>query len=179
MMMLSSTLSTPQPAIVCISPSSPSPSKPISYIFPAPLLPKTIKPRNFIHSPFQAVRSHVSSSSYVSNLEISSSLQTQVLNAHMSQFSKRRSVFVSGILTLKRRYGEACIRCSPVGEDKQQTSAEGENSLRKDGDGADWTTSVLLFVFWAGVMYYVFQLAPDQTPVCSALFLAFSLFLYI
>lgn len=35
-----------------------------------------------------------------------------------------------------------------------------------DGGGSDWTTSVLLFGLWAGLMYYVFQLAPDQTPVC-------------
>jgi hypothetical protein len=31
---------------------------------------------------------------------------------------------------------------------------------------SDWTTSVLLFGIWAGLMYYVFQLAPNQTPVC-------------
>jgi hypothetical protein len=36
------------------------------------------------------------------------------------------------------------------------------------GDGnnwSDWVTSGLLFGLWAGLMYYVFQLAPNQTPV--------------
>lgn len=33
------------------------------------------------------------------------------------------------------------------------------------GEGRDWTTSILLFVFWAGLMFYVFNLAPNQTPV--------------
>ena len=35
---------------------------------------------------------------------------------------------------------------------------------------SDWTTSVLLFGIWAGLMYYVFQLAPNQTPVRTALY---------
>lgn len=29
----------------------------------------------------------------------------------------------------------------------------------------NWATSFLLFAFWAGLMYYVFFLAPNQTPV--------------
>ena len=33
------------------------------------------------------------------------------------------------------------------------------------GEGRDWTTSILLFVLWAGLMFYVFNLAPNQTPV--------------
>ncbi|CAL9105448.1 unnamed protein product [Musa acuminata var. zebrina] len=40
-----------------------------------------------------------------------------------------------------------------------------------DGGGSDWTTSVLLFGLWAGLMYYVFQLAPDQTPYRDIYFL--------
>lgn len=32
-------------------------------------------------------------------------------------------------------------------------------------EGRDWTTSFLLFVLWAGLMYYVFNLSPNQTPV--------------
>lgn len=31
-------------------------------------------------------------------------------------------------------------------------------------EGRDWTTSFLLFVLWAGLMYYVFNLSPNQTP---------------
>ena len=33
------------------------------------------------------------------------------------------------------------------------------------GKLSDWTTSVLIFGIWAGLMYYIFQLAPNQTPV--------------
>lgn len=49
-----------------------------------------------------------------------------------------------------------------------------ENELLDDGetggDGGgeeerDWTTSFLLFAFWAGLMYYVCVLSPNQTPV--------------
>ncbi|KAL1555428.1 hypothetical protein AAHA92_11169 [Salvia divinorum] len=35
----------------------------------------------------------------------------------------------------------------------------------------DWTTSFLLFAFWTGLMYYVFFLAPNQTPVTDVYFL--------
>ncbi|WVZ88318.1 hypothetical protein U9M48_034853 [Paspalum notatum var. saurae] len=36
---------------------------------------------------------------------------------------------------------------------------------------SDWTTSVLLFGVWAGILYYVFQLAPNQTPYRDTYFL--------
>ncbi|KAK4397714.1 hypothetical protein Sango_1246900 [Sesamum angolense] len=60
------------------------------------------------------------------------------------------------------------------------SSSSEENELLADGgnggDGGggeerDWTTSFLLFAFWAGLMYYVFFLAPDQTPVTDVYFL--------
>ncbi|KAL0536889.1 hypothetical protein IC582_025852 [Cucumis melo] len=39
------------------------------------------------------------------------------------------------------------------------------------GEGRDWTTSILLFVLWAGLMFYVFNLAPNQTPSTDLYFL--------
>ncbi|KAF8410880.1 hypothetical protein HHK36_003417 [Tetracentron sinense] len=39
------------------------------------------------------------------------------------------------------------------------------------GDGRDWTTSILLFVLWAALMYYVFMLTPNQTPFRDMYFL--------
>ncbi|CAK9167192.1 unnamed protein product [Ilex paraguariensis] len=39
------------------------------------------------------------------------------------------------------------------------------------GEERDWTTSFLLFGFWVGLMYYVFILAPNQTPVTDVYFL--------
>lgn len=38
-------------------------------------------------------------------------------------------------------------------------------------EGRDWTTSFLLFVLWAGLMYYVFNLSPNQTPSRDRYFL--------
>jgi hypothetical protein len=33
------------------------------------------------------------------------------------------------------------------------------------GEGRDWTTSILLLVLWGALLYYVFNLSPNQTPV--------------
>ncbi|KAL0445105.1 UNVERIFIED_CONTAM: hypothetical protein Slati_2233200 [Sesamum latifolium] len=49
--------------------------------------------------------------------------------------------------------------------------ADGGNGGDGGGEERDWTTSLLLFAFWAGLMYYVFFLAPDQTPVTDVYFL--------
>lgn len=32
-------------------------------------------------------------------------------------------------------------------------------------EGRDWTSSILLFALWGALLYYCFNLAPDQTPV--------------
>ncbi|KAL8150961.1 hypothetical protein V2J09_020769 [Rumex salicifolius] len=40
-----------------------------------------------------------------------------------------------------------------------------------DQTETDWTTSILLFVLWAALMYYVFNLTPDQTPSRDEYFL--------
>ncbi|KAL6554464.1 hypothetical protein OROMI_020137 [Orobanche minor] len=50
------------------------------------------------------------------------------------------------------------------------SSSEEEDELiagcgKNNGEGRGWTTSFLLFAFWDGLMYYVFVLAPNQTPV--------------
>ncbi|KAL6529840.1 hypothetical protein OROGR_015463 [Orobanche gracilis] len=50
------------------------------------------------------------------------------------------------------------------------SSSEEENELiagggNNNGEGRGWTSSFLLFASWAGLMYYVFVLAPNQTPV--------------
>ncbi|GMP53225.1 hypothetical protein CsSME_00018754 [Camellia sinensis var. sinensis] len=41
----------------------------------------------------------------------------------------------------------------------------GRTSSSPGGDGGDWTTSFLLFLLWGGLMYYIFNLTPNQTPV--------------
>lgn len=39
------------------------------------------------------------------------------------------------------------------------------------GEGRDWTSSVLLFALWGALLYYCFNLAPDQTPTQDLYFL--------
>ncbi|XP_027343264.1 uncharacterized protein LOC113855831 [Abrus precatorius] len=43
-------------------------------------------------------------------------------------------------------------------------SLKRESEVGGNGNGRDWTTSVLLFLLWGALMYYVFLLAPNQTP---------------
>ncbi|CAN1127975.1 hypothetical protein LINPERPRIM_LOCUS29924 [Linum perenne] len=40
-----------------------------------------------------------------------------------------------------------------------------------NGESRDWTTSILLFVFWGGILFYVFTLTPNQTPSRDMYFL--------
>ncbi|KAH6780994.1 transmembrane protein [Perilla frutescens var. hirtella] len=64
-------------------------------------------------------------------------------------------------------------------QDPSLVSSSDENEPLDDGETGgggggeeerDWTTSFLLFAFWAGLMYYVFFLAPNQTPVTDSYF---------
>lgn len=53
---------------------------------------------------------------------------------------------------------------SPERSEVEDEDGGGENG-GDDGEGWSWTLSLLLFGFWAGLMYYVLILAPNQTPV--------------
>ncbi|KAL6330393.1 hypothetical protein AAG906_040323 [Vitis piasezkii] len=52
-----------------------------------------------------------------------------------------------------------------------EKGAKLESENGDGGDGGDWTTSALLFVLWVGLIYYVFNLTPDQTPSRDVYFL--------
>lgn len=69
------------------------------------------------------------------------------------------------------RGGTQICRSSFDTGDQEDTVAEKEDESEsekgKGGEGGDWTTSALLFVLWVGLLYYVFNLTPDQTPVSS------------
>lgn len=52
-----------------------------------------------------------------------------------------------------------------------EKGAKSESENGDGGDGGDWTTSALLFVLWVGLIYYVFNLTPDQTPSRDVYFL--------
>ncbi|MCL7035389.1 hypothetical protein MKW94_022903 [Papaver nudicaule] len=54
---------------------------------------------------------------------------------------------------------------------KKSTTDESKLGNNNGGDGGDWTTSILLFGLWAGLMYYVFMLTPNQTPSRDRYFL--------
>lgn len=66
------------------------------------------------------------------------------------------------------------VRSSVETQDPQEPNVEKEVPLKmkKNGDdGRDWTTSILLFLLWGGIMYYVFNIAPNQTPSMDKYFL--------
>ncbi|RAL42797.1 unnamed protein product [Cuscuta campestris] len=56
-------------------------------------------------------------------------------------------------------------------EEDELGGVDGGGNGGGDGDGWAWTTSFLLFGFWAGLMYYVFFLSPNQTPSTDLYFL--------
>ncbi|KAF9624038.1 hypothetical protein IFM89_007736 [Coptis chinensis] len=56
-------------------------------------------------------------------------------------------------------------------ENPKETLPEDENNSNKLGTERDWTTSILLFALWTGLMYYVFVLTPNQTPSRDMYFL--------
>ncbi|KAH7684144.1 hypothetical protein IHE45_05G226700 [Dioscorea alata] len=65
------------------------------------------------------------------------------------------------------------VCCSSI---ESQSNSEGNEEGRpvrkvRNKRVSDWTTSVLLFGFWAGLMFYIFQLTPNQTPVRDEYFL--------
>ncbi|CAA6670706.1 unnamed protein product [Spirodela intermedia] len=59
-----------------------------------------------------------------------------------------------------------------LGRREPRRRSDGPRGGWGSGDGEeDWTTSVLLFALWAALVYYVAQLAPDQTPSRDMYFL--------
>lgn len=52
-------------------------------------------------------------------------------------------------------------------EDKGDSLEGGLGGGGNGGQGRDWTTSILLLVLWGALMYYVFNLTPNQTPVLA------------
>lgn len=73
------------------------------------------------------------------------------------------------ISTFQKRGGLQICQSSFNTQNPEDPAAEKGAKLESEngdgGDGGDWTTSALLFVLWVGLIYYVFNLTPDQTPV--------------
>uniref|UniRef100_A0A453NEC7 Uncharacterized protein n=1 Tax=Aegilops tauschii subsp. strangulata TaxID=200361 RepID=A0A453NEC7_AEGTS len=106
--------------------------------------------------------------------------------AAVTQTSASLSTFLpgrgGGAAAPRRGWAQICRDSSRPGADAAEQDRESKNDLAtatvpKIGGGggggggggqlSDWITSVLLFGIWAGLMYYVLQLAPNQTPVCT------------
>ncbi|VAI44119.1 unnamed protein product [Triticum turgidum subsp. durum] len=97
-------------------------------------------------------------------------------NASLSTFLPGRG---GAAAAPRRGWAQICRDSSRPGADAAEQDRESKNDLAtatvpKIGGGgggggqlSDWITSVLLFGIWAGLMYYVLQLAPNQTPVCT------------
>ena len=78
-------------------------------------------------------------------------------------YSKRRSqICGERFLLRKRNFAGGESTEGPSGE--EELAVPEVDNVGGDADD-DWTTSVLLFVLWAALVFYVTQLAPDQTPV--------------
>ncbi|XP_022771654.1 uncharacterized protein LOC111314494 [Durio zibethinus] len=56
-------------------------------------------------------------------------------------------------------------------QNSEEETGQNKESSVKGKEGRDWTTSILLFVLWSALMYYVFNLAPNQTPSRDLYFL--------
>lgn len=91
------------------------------------------------------------------------------------QYNNNFNDFISETITMKKRNLQLQKFCfySSLDTDRnpQEPAFENEDYVEEEvggggsGPGRDWTTSFLLFGLWAGLMYYVFFLAPNQTPV--------------
>ncbi|GAB4825315.1 hypothetical protein Ancab_008187 [Ancistrocladus abbreviatus] len=58
--------------------------------------------------------------------------------------------------------------------EKEASVEKGINNSGGSGmgeGGRDWTTSILLFLLWSALLYYVFNLSPNQTPSRDMYFL--------
>ncbi|XP_078171300.1 uncharacterized protein LOC144565421 [Carex rostrata] len=97
-------------------------------------------------------------------------LDPQNFSVARSLVPMKRSSIKSLKLDTQIQEKENEVRVSKGGDD-----GGGGNKWNDDGGGGnnwnDWVTSGLLLGLWAGLMYYVFQLAPNQTPYRDRYFL--------
>lgn len=112
--------------------------------------------------------------------KLKTSLQSQQLRPRIS-FRKTSSSFsafckphnhTSSILAFQKKRLTQICHCILTSQDSEDAVAEKRDSSEaglggggNDGDGRDWATSILLLVLWGALMYYVFNLTPNQTPV--------------
>lgn len=95
--------------------------------------------------------------------------QLRVLPDRLAMASGSLDVKTKSPLDAFQRKGRLQICHSSLNQQqnlKEESEAGGDGTGNGNGgQGRDWTTSILLFLLWAALMYYVYFLTPNQTPV--------------
>ncbi|KAJ9169915.1 hypothetical protein P3X46_018058 [Hevea brasiliensis] len=87
----------------------------------------------------------------------------------ISNFLKPHTCKTSSFPFQKKGLLQVCHSVLDSKDSEKEPILESETNDEKEG--RDWTTSILLFVLWGALMYYVFNLAPNQTPSTDEYFL--------
>ncbi|KAL1821951.1 hypothetical protein ACET3Z_016820 [Daucus carota] len=64
-----------------------------------------------------------------------------------------------------------CLQICHSSQDPEENEIDDNTQSAGAAAGGNWTTSVLLFFLWGGLMFYIFNLAPNQTPSRDMYFL--------
>ncbi|KAL8130832.1 hypothetical protein AgCh_006951 [Apium graveolens] len=88
-------------------------------------------------------------------------------NVFLQQKTNKDMSFSSSIT--RKRSLQICHN-SINSQDPEENEIDNNNGSG-GGGGENWTTSVLLFLLWGGLMFYIFNLAPNQTPSRDMYFL--------
>lgn len=102
------------------------------------------------------------------------SLQTQNLKPRISHSKTALKVSTfwgahngkASIFTFHKGHLQICQGTLNSQKPEDPVLNEGDSLISENGaDEKNWTTSILLFVLWGVLLYYVFNLSPNQTPV--------------
>lgn len=102
------------------------------------------------------------------------SSQSLLLSRRTSNFSEFLKPYSQKTLTFSfKRKGvlQICQSTLNTQNSEDETDQDKGSAVDNGKEGRDWTTSILLFVLWGALMYYVFNLTPDQTPSRDMYFL--------
>nr|GFB49361.1 putative cardiolipin synthase [Tanacetum cinerariifolium] len=64
----------------------------------------------------------------------------------------------------KRICFQICKSSLGTTDKSKKSDLEEKDKMKGENGGGGGTTSFLILVLWSGLMYYVFNLAPNQTP---------------
>ena len=116
-------------------------------------------------------------SSTLNDPKLRTSLQSQNLKPRISflKTTVKFSAFLkphnhtSSILEFQRKGLVQICHGNLTNQNSEDPAVEKGDSLEggsgNGGEGWNWSTSIFLLVLWGALMYYVFNLAPNQTPV--------------